>query len=224
MKTTYKADDSVGQLKLSIALHLIPNLPPIPHKEYRLIVADPPWDFHLRETDKTHRGRCSYPSMTDDEILNMPMSAIANADSYLLLWVTNNHQALGFRCLDRWGFTHRSTFTWEKITKDGNPHAGLGHYGRNCTEHFLVATKGNPGSFTHHGLANIINIIRAPRTKHSQKPEQFWHIADRLAEKLENCEKLGKLSTPSRIELFSRTPRPNWDCWGAEAEPVGASL
>ena len=221
---TYKSDDCVGQLKLSIALHLIPNLPPIPHKEYRLIVADPPWDFHLRETDKTHRGRCSYPSMTDDEILNMPMSAIANDDSYLLLWVTNNHQALGFRCLDRWGFTHRSTFTWEKITKDGNPHAGLGHYGRNCTEHFLVATKGNPGSFTHHGLANIINIIRAPRTKHSQKPEQFWHIADRLAEKLENCEKLGKLSTPSRIELFSRTPRPNWDCWGAEAEPVGASL
>ena len=34
---TYKADDSVGQLKLSIALHLIPNLPPIPHNEYRLI-------------------------------------------------------------------------------------------------------------------------------------------------------------------------------------------
>lgn len=84
--------------------------------------------------------------------------------------------------------------------------------------HFLVATKGEPGSFSTHGLTNIPNIIRAPRLKHSQKPEEFWTIADRLADKLENCERLGKLSEPSRIELFSRTPRPNWDFCGAEAE------
>jgi N6-adenosine-specific RNA methylase IME4 len=100
----------------------------------------------------------------------------------------------------------------------------MGHYGRNCTEHFLVATKGEPGSFSAHRLTNIPNIIRARRRKHSQKPEEFWTIANQLAEKLENCEELGKLDKPSRIELFSRTPRPNWDCWGAEAEPVDASL
>jgi hypothetical protein len=33
----YKADDRVGQLKLSIALELLPNLPPFPCKDYRLI-------------------------------------------------------------------------------------------------------------------------------------------------------------------------------------------
>jgi len=219
----YKPDDKIGQQKLSIALNLVPNLPPIPLKEYRLIVIDAPWAYSLRETDKTHRGRCSYPSMTDEEILNMPMSALGKDDCYLLLWVTNNHQALGFRCLDRWGFTHRSTFTWEKVTKDGRPHAGIGHYGRNCTEHFLVATKGAPGSFTSHGLTNINNIIRARRLEHSQKPEEFWAIADRLALKLENCKKLGKLSQPSRIELFAREQRENCDCWGAEANLSSAS-
>jgi len=36
----YNADDTVGQLKLSISLHLLPNLPPIPHQEYRLILMD----------------------------------------------------------------------------------------------------------------------------------------------------------------------------------------
>jgi N6-adenosine-specific RNA methylase IME4 len=77
---------------------------------------------------------------------------------------------------------------------------------------------GNPGSMTSLGLTNIVNFIRAGRTKHSEKPQEFWDIADRLAEKLENCERLGKLSQPSRIELFSPTPRPNWDTWGAEAE------
>jgi len=215
---TYKPNDSVGQLKLSIAINLIPKLRPVPCQDYRIIVLDPPWDFHLRETDPSHRGRCPYPSMTDQQIKDRPIGAITNRDSYLLLWVTNLHQALGVECMKKWGFTHKSTFTWEKVSKDGRPHAGIGHYGRSCTEHFLVATKGNPGSFTHHGLTNIINIIRAPRTKHSQKPEQFWEIADRLAQKLENCQRLGKLSQPSRIELFSRTPRPNWDTWGAEAE------
>ena len=129
----YKADERVGQLKLSIALELLPNLPPVPCKDYRLIVIDPPWSFSLREEDKTHRGRCSYPSMTDEQILNMPIAAISSDHSYLLLWVTNNHQYLGFRCLERWGFTHQSTFTWEKVTKDGRPHIGMGHYGRNCT-------------------------------------------------------------------------------------------
>lgn len=213
----YREEDSVGQLKLSIELQLLPNISPIPCNDYRLIVVDPPWQFFLREEDKTHRGRCSYPSMTDKEILNMPIAAIANNDSYLLLWVTNNHQYLGFQCLERWGFTHRSTFTWEKVTKDGRPHIGMGHYGRNCTEHFLVATKGEPGSFSTHGLTNIPNIIRARRREHSRKPEEFWMIANQLAEKLENCEELGQLSQPSRIELFARQQRSNWDCWGAEA-------
>jgi len=204
----YRPDDKVGQLKLSIAINLIPKVRPVPCKDYRIIVLDPPWDFHLRETDPSHRGRCPYPSMSDQQIKDMPIAAIANRDSYLLLWVTNIHQALGVECMKKWGFTHKSTFTWEKVTKAGKPHGGLGHYGRICTEHFLVGVMGNPGSMTSLGLTNIVNVIRTRRTKHSEKPQEFWDIADRLADKLEKCERLGKLSQPSRIELFSRTPRP----------------
>ena len=79
----YKADDRVGQLKLSIALELLPKLPPIScKKNYRLIVIDPPWEFSLRERDKTHRGRCSYPSMTDEQILNMPQQSVVTIPTY----------------------------------------------------------------------------------------------------------------------------------------------
>jgi N6-adenosine-specific RNA methylase IME4 len=209
---SYQPDDRIGQLKLSIAFHLVPNLPPIPHQDYRLIVVDPPWAYSLRETDKTHRGRCSYPSMSDEEILKMPIGAIANTDAYLLLWVTNNHLPLGFKCLEKWGFSYKSIFTWVKTTRastEEEPKASIaiGHYGRNCTEHFLVATKGNPGTFSAHGLTNIPNTIFAPRTQHSEKPSEFWTVADRLAQKLDG----------SRIELFARQQRPNWDTWGAEA-------
>ncbi|HLO52558.1 MAG TPA: MT-A70 family methyltransferase, partial [Kamptonema sp.] len=185
----YALDDKTGQLKLAISQQLLPNLPPIPVGNYSLITIDPPWNYQLRETDATHRGRCPYPSMTDQQILDMPIGSIAQQDAYLFLWVTNNHLPLGFQCLRSWGFEYKSIFTWVKTTKastEENPkvNIGIGHYGRNCTEHWLVATKGKPGSFTSHGLTNIPNVIHVQRGKHSQKPEEFWTIADRLAEKL----------------------------------------
>jgi N6-adenosine-specific RNA methylase IME4 len=207
----YKSNDKVGQLKLAIAQELLPNLPQIPINAYSLIVVDPPWTFNLRETDPTHRGRCPYPNMTDEAILNLPIGAIASSDAYLLLWVTNNHLPLGFRCLEKWGFAYKSIFTWMKTTKSStvenpHPHIGIGHYGRNTTEHFLVATKGSPGSFTTHGLTDIPNVIFAPRSQHSKKPDEFWAIAHRLASYLDG----------EKIELFAREQRPGWEVWGAE--------
>ncbi|MDP8934900.1 MAG: MT-A70 family methyltransferase [Cyanobacteriota bacterium] len=228
----YKSHDKTGQLKLAITQQLLPNLPAVPVGNYSLIVIDPPWSFHLREKDATHRGRCPYPSMTDQQILDMPIGAIAHKNAYLLLWVTNNHLPLGFKCLESWGFAYKSIFSWVKTTKsstDEEPkvNIGIGHYGRNCTEHWLVATKdelaepeldftqhflvgtnGKPGSFTAHGLTNIPNVIHAPRGRHSEKPEKFWTIADRLAEKLGG----------EKIELFARQRRSGWDAWGAEVD------
>lgn len=218
-KGKYKSSDRVGQLKLSIALELIPGLPPVQGTDYKLIVADPPWAFKLREFDSTHRGRCPYPNMSDEAILNLPIGAIAASDAYLLLWVTNNHLPLGFRCLERWGFKYKSIFTWVKTTKSStdenpHPHIGIGHYGRNCTEHFLVAIKGNPGSFTSHGLTDIPNIIFSRRSEHSRKPDEFWAIANRLGNQLGGVG--DSLPEAYRIELFAREQRTGWSVWGAE--------
>lgn len=193
----YATNDKIGQLKLSISFN-IPGLPPIPVNNYQLIVADPPWQYQLRETDRTHRGRCPYPAMSDQEILALPVGAIAHQNSYLLLWVTNNHLSLGFQCLESWGFAHKSIFTWVKTTKastedDPKMNIGIGYYGRNCTEH---------------GLTNIPNVIFAPRSRHSEKPQAFWNVAEKLAEKLGG----------SKIELFARSKRNGWESWGAEAE------
>lgn len=104
MKTKYAPTDKLGQQKLAITLNLIPNTPPLPVGAFSLIAADPPWSYHLRESDKTHRGRCPYPSMTDEEIMAMPVSSIAAPDSYLLLWTTNNHLPLAFRVMESWRF------------------------------------------------------------------------------------------------------------------------
>jgi N6-adenosine-specific RNA methylase IME4 len=205
----YQPTDQRGQQKLAIALHLIPNTPPLPIDAFSLIVADPPWSYHLRETDQTHRGRCPYPAMPDEEILSMPVSEIAAPDSYLLLWTTNHHLRLAFDVIDAWGFEYKSIHTWVKTTKDGSKiRFGIGHYGRNCTEHVLVGRRGKAPSFTAMALTNIPTAFLAPVGKHSEKPKEFYVMADRLGNALEG----------QRIELFTRSPRPGWQGWGAEVE------
>jgi len=82
---------------------------------------------------------------------------------------------------------------------------GLAEF-NNCTEHFLVATKGKPGSFSALGLRDIPSVIFSPRTEHSCKPEEFFTIANRLGEALGG----------QRVELFARAARYGWDVWGNE--------
>jgi N6-adenosine-specific RNA methylase IME4 len=137
----------------------------------------------------------------------MPVSAIASADSYLLLWTTNNHLPLAFEVMHSWGFEYKALHTWVKTTKEGDKiRYGVGHYGRNCTEHFLVGRRGSAPTFTKLGLSNIPTAFQAPFGKHSEKPEAFYKMAERL----------GAALGGQRIELFSRCARPGWESWGAE--------
>jgi N6-adenosine-specific RNA methylase IME4 len=203
----YSPDDERGQAKSAIAAQL-PTLAPFPTGNYSLIVADPPWKYSLRETDASHRGRTPYPTMTDKDILTLPMLQLAAEDSYILLWATNAHLPLAFDCLACWGYEYKNIHTWVKQSgKTGNPQIGLGHYGRNCTEHFLVGVKGNPGAWSSLGLTDVPTVLFESRQEHSKKPTQFWELAQALNVKLGG----------EAIELFARGDRAGWDTWGLEA-------
>jgi N6-adenosine-specific RNA methylase IME4 len=203
----YAPTDQRGQRKFEIMQQLIPNTPALPMGQFSLIVADPPWTYELRETDATHRGRCPYPSMSDAEIKAMPVGAIASDQAYLLLWTTNNHLPLAFEVVESWGFEYKALHTWVKTTLAGDKiRFGIGHYGRNCTEHVLVCRKGNAPSFTALGLTDIPTAFHSPPKAHSEKPETFYTMADRLGEALGG----------SKLELFARCDRSEWVSWGAE--------
>ena len=205
----YVDTDTRGQQKLRIAQSLVPNTPALPVGEYSLIVADPPWRYHLRETDRSHRGRCPYPSMNDDQIKAMPVQVVAAENAYLLLWTTNNHLPLAFEVATAWGFEYKALHTWLKMTLAGDKiRFGIGHYGRNCTEHFLVCRKGKAPSFTALGLTDVPTAFQAPPQGHSEKPDVFYRMAERL----------GSALGGQKLELFARNNRPGWRSWGAEAE------
>lgn len=207
----YLTNDNLGQAKLAAQAN--PPIFPL-SGSFRLIVADPPWSYHLRESDASHRGRTPYPNMTDQAILDLGVGAIAAPNSYLLLWSTNNHIPVAIQCMELWGFRFKAIHSWVKVTKAGGLRIGLGHYGRNCTEHFLVGIRGSPGSWSTLGLRDIPTALLAQRSNlHSQKPPEFWTIADKLGDALGG----------DRIELFAREQRPGWAAWGLEVDDDGAA-
>jgi N6-adenosine-specific RNA methylase IME4 len=202
----YAKTDDRGQEKEAVKVD--PDKLEFTRNDYGLVVIDPPWEYALRETDQSHRGRTPYPTMSDHEILNLPIAHITAADSYCLLWATANHLPLAFKCLESWGFEYKAIHTWAKTTLSGEGlKIGLGHYGRNCAEFFLVGVKGSPGSFSTLGLTDIPSVILDAPTAHSVKPEKFYRLAHRLSNAL----------GAATIELFARSEQPGWDLWGAEA-------
>ena len=176
---------------------------PLPAKSYFCLVVDPPWYYDLRKDDETHRNRINYPPMQTEEIVALPIPALGDCSgSVLWLWTTNNHMPDAYRCLEHWGYEHKTILTWEKVSKAGNPHIGTGHWLRNNTEHCLLAVKGKVASFLSQGLlTNQSTTLRARRREHSRKPADFYELVEQLC--------------PSpKLELFARESRPGWETWG----------
>ncbi|MDM9580095.1 MT-A70 family methyltransferase [Nostoc sp. GT001] len=175
--------------------------------QYQCIVIDPPWFYRLRNQDKTHRNRINYKPMHIEEILSLPVPDLSDrTGSILWLWFTNNHMIEAAQCLQTWGFELKTILTWEKVTKDSTKtHLGVGHWLRNSTEHCALGVRGNVKAFAGRTLTNQSSILHSPRREHSRKPENFYQLVDKL------CPDITKL------EMFARSSRIGWDCWGDEA-------
>src|SRR5579883_130287 len=175
--------------------------------QYQCIVIDPPWFYRLRKDDKTHRNRIPYPPMQIEEILELPIPDMcAEEGTVLWLWFTNNHLLEACDCIRHWGFELKTILTWEKVSKKGTPRIGTGHWLRNCTEHCILAVRGNVSSFSYSKkLTNESTILKAPRREHSRKPEEFYNLVDRLC-------------NGTKLEMFARQKREGWDVWGNEVD------
>ena len=73
--------------------------PPLPQRgPYRVIVADPPWQYDVRQEDPSQRNVCPYPCLSDAEICALDVSSIAHANCILWLWTTNPRIPSRSRC------------------------------------------------------------------------------------------------------------------------------
>lgn len=185
-------------------------------KYYRVIAADPAWDFKSNSKAKPGRNaRRHYSCMSLTDIAALPVGDYAADDAVLFLWIPGPFLAVGAHLpiMKAWGFKPSGMgFVWIKL----NPRAaslfmlksdlamGGGFTTRKGAEFCLLGKRGRSVRKD----AGVHEVIIEPRREHSRKPNEAYKRIERY------CD-------GPRVELFSRQDRPGWDTWGFEKGKFG---
>lgn len=175
-------------------------------KQFKTILADPPWQFQNRtgKVAPEHKRLARYPTMTLDDICALPVESVAADPAHLYLWVPNALLPDGLRVMKEWGFQYKSNIVWHKIRKDGGSDGrGVGFYFRNVTELVLFGIRGKKARTLQPGRSQV-NYLATRKREHSRKPDELYPI-------IEAC------SPGPFLEMFSRGTREGWAVWGNQA-------
>ena len=169
-------------------------------KKYKIIYADPPWSYTDNFQCNAKYGGITYPTMSTEEICDLPISDLADSNAILFLWGTWPNISSALQVIKAWGFEYKTVgFVWVKISA-GKPRTGIGNYTNSNTEFCLIGKKGKISRIKN----NVSQIIMENIREHSRKPDTARkRIVDLM----------GDLP---RIELFSRQKFEGWDAWGNE--------
>lgn len=203
-KSKAQAENGSPALASSAAVELL-NF--ADQREFATILADPPWQFQNRtgKVAPEHRRLSRYETMTLDDILGLPVRAIAADTSHLYLWVPNALLLEGLKVMEAWGFQYKTNIIWHKVRKDGGPDGrGVGFYFRNVTEMVLFGVRGKKARTLAAGRSQV-NFLATRKREHSRKPDEFYPL-------VEAC------SPGPFLELFARGTRKGWATWGNQAD------
>jgi N6-adenosine-specific RNA methylase IME4 len=151
---------------------------------FRTLVIDPPWRY---DSDFIGRGQPTYATMTQEQLLELPVADWAEDNCHLYLCATNAMLPRAFELMAHWGFAYNNLLTWKK------PHYGLGSNFRGQTEHVLFGIRGQLAT----RRDDVSNFFEASVGEHSEKPEKLYEI-------------VRAQSYPPYGEAFQRTPRPDF--------------
>lgn len=193
--------------------------PDLPEKKYDIIYADPPWDYGGKmQFDKSSTSadkidlnknifisaaNFKYPTVKTKDLKKIPVHELAKDDCLLFMWVTNPHLAQGIELGQAWGFEYKTVaFVWDKMKH--NP----GQYTMSYCELCLVFKRKRGRIPRPRGARNVKQLIRVPRTKHSEKPLAV----------LKGIEEM--FPTQDKLEMFARHKPEKWDVWGLDVREI----
>jgi N6-adenosine-specific RNA methylase IME4 len=182
---------------------------------YRTIVIDPPWEYAEGWPGWNGGGGrrpLPYASMSTADIAGLPIARILEREGYVFLWTTNRYIEDAFRVVRGWGFTPRTLLVWCKPPRGKGP----GGMFAITTEFVVVAQHIGPRSHARGKRTKGERIdttwFEWPRRRHSEKPEEFYALVERVAH-------------GPYLDMFARRSRLGWDVWGDEApSPADLSL
>ena len=189
--------------------------------KYNTIYIDPPWKtkagrplnrYTLENGKQIWAGVSNqsrdlpYPTMTLEDIADLPVGDLAASNAHLYMWVINQYLPDAFGILKSWGFKHSTVLVWAKKPMGG----GLGGAYRITTEFLLYARRGKlPTKKT--VIGTCFNQKREyderGKPQHSRKPEFF-------------AELIESVSPGPYLEMFARRHRAGWDVWGNEVDGI----
>lgn len=178
------------------------QLSPPPEGKFRVIYADPPWEYGnsgVIGSDNYGHAERHYPTMTIEELCayevgERSVKEMADDNAVLFLWVTSPLLEECFPIIEAWGFDYKTSFVWDKVKHN------FGHYNSVRHELLLVCTRGSclPESSTLHD-----SVIELERSEvHSDKPAYFRELIESM------------YPSARKVELFARGEYAGWTCYG----------
>ncbi len=164
---------------------------------YRVVYADPPWSYGNKLVDGYGTAENHYPTMSIDELCEMPVTETLDENAVLFLWTTSPLLEDAFAVIRAWGFKYKASFVWDKIKHN------MGHYNSVRHEFLLIATRGSCTPDVSKLFDSVVSVERS--AKHSEKPEIFREMIDTL------------YTSGRKLELFARKSVPGWDAWGNQS-------
>lgn len=209
---------------------------------FDVILADPSWAYRNLRTGGSHKSGSAqrYPTMALEEIVALPVGALAATDAVLFLWAPPPLGADPYRVVEAWGFTFKTEWYWHKVGRKGT-----GYWTRGCVEKLLIGVRGKVKAWR----SNLDNWIEGGWTDdedafdgvfeskpegHSRKPAVVRQMIEYLTPDVEVCLGCGRptkdrdcgcpagtgMRPTRRVELFSTQPEvPGWDHFGLAIDP-----
>lgn len=177
------------------------------NNRYGVILADPPWK-QAKGGKKSVRKKSSgteldYPVCTIDEIQQHLYQATLHSetDCVLFLWTIDKYLFEAQRIAEELGYKLHARMIWNKVT--GIPAAFTVRYGH---EYLLYMYRGKLRPVALDERGKIHTVFTEQVKKHSKKPEISFDIIQRL------------YPLEKKLELYARSERKGWDCWGNELQ------
>ena len=173
----------------------------------RVLCVDAPWPFRDKLPGGGRGAEKHYKVMTLSDIIRMPLPPIAE-DAVMFFWRVSSMVPEAYEVVRAWGFTAKSEIVWNKTDSKGQLSLGMGRIVRGSHETCIVATRGK-------GIVPLSKVEKtsflAPRGRHSEKPEEFFRIVERLYPL--------EMWPEAHVELFARKRREGWISFGDELPP-----
>lgn len=178
-----------------------------PTRKYRVIYADPAWQFGNRNTGGTMKSaaEAKYTVTSLADMAAMPVAGLADERCLLVMWWVGAMPKEAIDLCKAWGFrlVNMNGFVWRKLTKTGIPFFGMGFATRAGSESALIGVRGKLGELIKDH--SVRAVIESRVGRHSQKPHEFREAIEKLC------------GDVPRVELFARDAAAGWDCWGNQA-------